>query len=105
MNVTKALTTAVPRPERVAERTAERAIERTTRPDGDHSETDATTETEQKRSVSRAEFSTLLALISGAGSRVRSDVMQQLPAEGASLIDKLLGEAAGETVGELILSN
>ena len=100
MNVTKVVTTAVPRPERVAERTAERAIERTTRSDGDHTETDATTETEQKRSVSRAEFSTLLALISGAGSRVRSDVMQQLPAEGASLIDKLLGEAAGETVGE-----
>jgi len=93
VNVLKTVTTAAaPRPERAAER----AIERTTRPDGERTETDATTETEAKRSVSRAEFSALLALISGAGSRVRSDLMQQLPAEGASLVDKLLGEAAGE---------
>ena len=88
MNVMKAITTAAPRPERAAER----AIERTTRPDGERTETDAAAETEKKRSVSRAEFSALLALISGAGSRVRSDLMQQLPAEGASLVDKLLGD-------------
>ena len=50
MNVMKAVTTAAPRPERAAER----AIERTTRPDGERTETEATTETETKRSVSRA---------------------------------------------------
>ena len=93
MNVTKAITTAAPR----LERAAERAIERTTRPDTDHTEAEATTEGERKRSVSRAEFSALLALISGAGSRVRSDLIQQLPAEGASLVDKLLHEAAAES--------
>ncbi len=92
MNVMKAITTAAPRPERAAER----AIERTSRPDTDQSGTESATESERKRSVSRAEFSALLALISGAGSRVRSDLMQQLPAEGASLVDKLLDEAAGE---------
>jgi uncharacterized protein YcbK (DUF882 family) len=92
MNVMNTVTTATPRPERAAER----AVERTSRPDNVHPETEAAGESEQKRSVSRAEFSALLALISGAGSRVRSDLMQQLPAEGASLVDKLLGEAAGE---------
>lgn len=103
MNVTKAIHTAAPRPERAAER----AIERTMRPDTDHTEAEATTEGERKRSVSRAEFSALLALISGAGSRVRSDLMQQLPAEGASLVDKLLheaaaGSAADEPTGETL---
>ena len=92
MNVTKAIITAAPR----LERAAEQAIERTTRPDSDRTETEATAEGENKRSVSRAEFSALLALISGAGSRVRSDLIQQLPAEGASLVDKLLEEAAAE---------
>ena len=96
MNVMKAVTAAAPRPERAAER----AIERTTRPDGERTETDATSETEHKRSVSRAEFSGLLALLSGAGPRVRSDLLQQLPAEGASLVDTLLGEVADEAVGE-----
>lgn len=96
MNVMKAITTAAPRPERAAER----AIERTTRPESDRNETDATAETEKKRSVSRAEFSALLALLSGAGSRVRSDLIQQLPAEGASLVDKLLDEAAAEQTAD-----
>ena len=92
MNVTKAITTAAPRPERVAER----AIERSARAETDHTEAEAASDSEKKRSVSRAEFSALLALISGAGSRVRSDLIQQLPAEGASLVDKLLEEAAAE---------
>ncbi|WP_310572171.1 M15 family metallopeptidase [Gemmatimonas sp.] len=95
MNVMKAVT-AAPRPERAAER----AIERTTRPEIEPNETDASAETEKKRSVSRAEFSALLALISGAGSRVRSDLIQQLPAEGASLVDKLLDEAAAEQTAD-----
>jgi hypothetical protein len=90
------VTTAAPRPER----TAGRAIDRTTRTDGDGTDTEATTTT-SKKEVSRAEFSALLALISGAGSRVRSDLMQQLPPEGASLIDKLLDDvAAGQTTEE-----
>ncbi len=96
MNVMKAVTMAAPRPERAAER----AIERTTRPDHDHTDTEATAESERKRSVSHAQFSALLALISGAGARVRSDLMQQLPAEGASLVDKLLDEAATEQTTE-----
>ena len=96
MNVTKAITTPTPRPERAAER----AIERSARPENDHTETEAASDGEKKRSVSRAEFSALLALISGAGSRVRSDLIQQLPAEGASLVDKLLEEAAAEQTTE-----
>ncbi|WP_411280692.1 M15 family metallopeptidase [Gemmatimonas sp.] len=92
MNVTTAVTTTAPR----LERATERALERTTRSDTDHTETESTAESEKKRGVSRAEFSALLALISGAGSRVRSDLIQQLPAEGASLVDKLLDDAATE---------
>ncbi|WP_373061773.1 M15 family metallopeptidase [Gemmatimonas sp.] len=92
MNVMKAVTTPTPRPERAAER----AIERTTRPDSDHTDTEATSESEKKRGVSHAQFSALLALISGAGSRVRSDLIQQLPAEGASLVDKLRDDALAE---------
>ena len=96
MNGVTTVTTAAPRPERPAGR----AIDRTTRTDGDGTDTEATTTT-PKKEVSRAEFSALLALISGAGSRVRSDLMQQLPPEGASLIDKLLDDvAAGQTTEE-----
>ena len=95
MNGVTTVTTAAPRPER----TAGRAIDRTTRTDGDGTDTEATTTT-PKKEVSRAEFSALLALISGAGSRVRSDLMQQLPPEGASLIDKLLDDVAAEQTTE-----
>jgi len=41
----------------------------------------------------QAEFSALLALLAGTGARVRSDILKQLPAEGASLVDRLLSEA------------
>lgn len=97
MNVLKAVAAAAPR----VERAVERGIERTARPEGDR-QTDATEATDgtDKRRVSRAEFSALLALISGAGSRVRADLMQQLPAEGVSIVDKLLDDAAGELVSE-----
>ncbi len=90
MNVLKAVANVAPR--------AERAIERTSRPDVDRTEPEAADKSDKsdKRSVSRAEFSALLALISGAGSRVRADLIQQLPAEGVSLVDKLLDDAAGE---------
>ncbi len=87
-----AVSTAAARPERVAAR----GIDRTARVDSDHTEPDAVNDGEKKRSVSRAEFSAILALISGAGSRVRTDLMQQLPAESASLVDTLLDDAAAE---------
>ena len=96
MNVMKAVSTAVLRPERAADR----GIERTARPDSEHSETESTAESTRKRSVSNAQFSALLALIAGVGSRVRSDLIQQLPAEGASLVDKLLDEAAAEQTSD-----
>jgi hypothetical protein len=96
VNGVTAITTAARRPERAAAR----AIDRTPRTDGDSPDTEATTGPQKKGNVSRAEFSALLALISGAGSRVRSDLMQQLPPEGASLVDKLLDDVAAEQTTE-----
>ncbi len=102
MNILKAVAAAAPRVERAVERGIERGSERpvrTARPEGDRQlETTAGTDT---RRVSRAEFSAVLALLSGVGSQVRADLMQQLPAEGVSIIDKLLDDAAGELVGEM----
>lgn len=52
-----------------------------------------------KTASKQAEFSALLALLAGTGARVRSDILKQLPAEGASLIDRLLN-GAGEATSE-----
>ena len=50
------------------------------------------------------EFAALLALLAGAGQQVRSDFLQQLPEESASLMDRLLEEAAGNLPAEDIAS-
>ncbi len=42
------------------------------------------------------EFAALLALLAGAGQQVRNEFLQQLPDESASLVDRLLEEAAGD---------
>ena len=96
MNVVTAMSTAARRPERASAR----AIDKTTRTDDDRKETEARIRAQQNANVSRAEFAALLALISSAGSRVRSDLMQQLPPEGASLVDKLLDDVAAEQTSE-----
>jgi peptidoglycan L-alanyl-D-glutamate endopeptidase CwlK len=51
---------------------------------------------DETRPVSKAEFSALLALLAGAGPRVRSDLVRQLPEEGVTLVDKLLEGAASD---------
>lgn len=51
-----------------------------------------------KRKPTRAEFSALLQLLAGAGTNVRSELLKQVPAGDASLIDRLLsGEAVEST--------
>ncbi|HEY0930655.1 MAG TPA: M15 family metallopeptidase [Gemmatimonas sp.] len=57
-------------------------------------EDDSTQESGRERPVSKAEFSALLALLSGMGPSVREGLAEQLPAETASLVDRLL---EGET--------
>lgn len=56
-------------------------------------------EREGKPRANKAEFSALLALLAGQGDRVRADLVKQLPAESASLVDRLL-EGAGEGTEE-----
>ncbi|MEQ1690779.1 MAG: M15 family metallopeptidase [Gemmatimonas sp.] len=53
---------------------------------------DGSTESDARetRVPARVEFSALLALIAGAGTKVRADLLRQVPAEGVSLLDKLL---------------
>lgn len=50
------------------------------------------------------EFAALLALLAGAGQQVRNEFLQQLPDESASLVDRLLEEAAGNTPSQDIAS-
>jgi len=50
------------------------------------------------------EFAALLALLAGAGQQIRSEFLQQLPEESASLVDRLLEEAAGNLPAEDIAS-
>ena len=47
-----------------------------------------------------AEFAALLALLAGTGTRVRTELLKQLPAESASLVDRLLDGAGEESSGE-----
>lgn len=63
-------------------------------------ETDAepVREKERRPDASRPEFAALLALLAGMGPQVRTDLVQQLPEEAASLVDHLLqgdGQADG----------
>jgi len=50
------------------------------------------------------EFAALLALLAGAGQQVRNEFLQQLPEESASLVDRLLEEAAGNLPAEELAS-
>lgn len=55
----------------------------------------------EARAATRAEFSALMALLAGTGTKVRSDLLKQLPADGATLIDSLLdGTALAAADGE-----
>ncbi|WP_169307560.1 M15 family metallopeptidase [Gemmatimonas aurantiaca] len=51
---------------------------------------ESTQETERERPVSKAEFSALLALLSGMGPSVREGLAEQLPEDAASIVDRLL---------------
>lgn len=51
---------------------------------------DETRDTPEKRVPTRAEFSALMALLAGAGTKVRADLLKQVPTQGAGLIDTLL---------------
>jgi len=47
-----------------------------------------------KRPAARAEFAALMAVLAGAGTKVRADLLRQAPAEGVALLDKLLDGSA-----------
>jgi hypothetical protein len=60
----------------------------------DRREDDA--EPRETSAPTRSQFSALLALLAGAGTNVRADVLRQLPADGVSLIDKMLDGTGAE---------
>ncbi len=83
------------RPEPAARRETTRT-ESASREEGDRDES----RVHSKRRPSRTEFSALMALLAGSGQTVRDDLLKQLPADGVSLLDKLLAqptEGAGTT--------
>lgn len=53
-------------------------------------EAESVREKERTPDAARPEFAALLALLSGMGPQVRTDLVQQLPEEAASLVDRLL---------------
>ncbi len=71
---------------------------RTDRSDDD----DAKDARDVMRRPTRPEFAAMLALLAGAGPRVRSDLLQQMPREGASLVDRLLDGAADESLAKSV---
>jgi hypothetical protein len=80
------------RPEPAARRESARS-ESAARADNDRDESNVNS----KRRASRTEFAALMALLAGSGQTVRDDLLKQLPADGVSLLDKLLaGPAEGE---------
>ncbi|MBL0938521.1 MAG: M15 family metallopeptidase [Gemmatimonadaceae bacterium] len=108
MNIMSAVNRPAPEPNRNESPRAPRAAD-SRRADGRRSDvrrTDDTTEREEpaarKIRSKSPEFSALLALLAGAGSQVRADLLQQLPEESASLVDRLLEEAAGSTPVEAV---
>jgi hypothetical protein len=80
--------------------------EPTSRPDAP-TRTDDTTDVDNERiareraAANRAAFSALMALLSGAGTKVKTDLLKQVPAGDASLIDKLLADETGVAEGAL----
>lgn len=92
MNMAKVFATRPParpepssRPEPAARRESTRA-EASSRSENDRDES----KVESKRRASRTEFAALMALLAGSGQSVRDDLLKQLPADGVSLLDKLL---------------
>lgn len=57
----------------------------------------SSTDAADRKPVTKAEFSALLALLAGAGEQVRNDLVQQLPEEGVSLVDHLLQASTPES--------
>lgn len=53
-----------------------------------------------RRAATRAEFSALMALLASAGTKVRTDLLKQIPEDGASLLDSLLSSAPLANDGE-----
>ena len=95
-----------PAPERTATRVKERD---TSRPSERSSirddERDRAESSRKPRNVSRSEFSALLALLAGAGPLVRQDLIEQLPEDAASLVDRLLateGHADGDVLTDAL---
>ena len=83
------------RPDRVDHRVDQRVDQRE-----DHRVDES--ERREPRAPARSEFSALFALLAGAGTQVRADLMRQLPADGVSLIDKMLdgGGAEADATGD-----
>lgn len=81
-HIMNAVTRAAPRPASMTAPAARR----------ENVETDTEPVREKKRrpDASRPEFAALLALLAGMGPQVRTDLVQQLPEEAASLVDHLL---------------
>jgi hypothetical protein len=83
---------------RPSARPASRGTTRTARA-GSRSDTriedDSAQESGRERPVSKAEFSALLALLSGMGPSVREGLAEQLPEDAASLVDRLLDGDSG----------
>lgn len=99
MNMAKVFATRPParpepssRPEPAARRETTRS-ESTSRAESDRDEG----KVESKRRTSRTEFAALMALLAGSGQTVRDDLLKQLPADGVSLLDKLLAEPTDGT--------
>ncbi|MCA0375370.1 MAG: M15 family metallopeptidase [Gemmatimonadetes bacterium] len=78
--------------DRIAARHA-RSAARAARADRDDTRVDNDDSRAERRPLRKADFSALLALIAGAGSQVRADLVRDLPPETASLVDRLLNDA------------
>ena len=61
----------------------------------------SSTDAADRKPVTKAEFSALLALLAGAGAQVRNDLVQQLPEEGVSLVDHLLQASTPESAAHV----
>lgn len=90
--------------DRAAERIAGGAADRADRADRAAARDDRAARRAARRASDRPEFSALLALIAGAGTKVRADLLRQLPAEGVSLLDKLLEDPSSGVDGATLLS-
>ncbi|MFO0095136.1 MAG: hypothetical protein ACK54K_12630 [Gemmatimonadaceae bacterium] len=88
-HVMNAVTRAAPRPAPKAAPAARRETVDT--------DAESIRDKDRKPDASRPEFAALLALLAAMGQQVRTDLVQQLPEEAASLVDRLLQDAAPMT--------